>query len=110
MQCNPSLSLFFVDFRVASGTIHVWQTLLICSTRPMIFSFPDTIPAFSIACSEYVRRVGRYSMAIKEDNIQDREFWTGVARHRYSQASDKAYPIGRLYHHFAIVARAVAIH
>lgn len=35
--------------------------------------------------------------------------WTGVARHWYSKASDKAPTTGRLYHHLAILARPNAL-
>jgi len=40
-------------------------------------------------------------MAIKDNDIRDREVWTGVARHWYSKASDKAPTTDRLYHHLA---------
>ncbi|RAL68390.1 hypothetical protein DID88_007121 [Monilinia fructigena] len=48
-------------------------------------------------------------MAIEDDDIRDREVWTGVARHWYSKASDKAPTTGRLYHHLAILARPNAL-
>jgi hypothetical protein len=41
-------------------------------------------------------------MAIEDDDIRDREVWTGVARHWYSKASDKAPTTGRLYLHLII--------
>jgi hypothetical protein len=44
-------------------------------------------------------------MAIEDDDIMDREVWTGVARHWYSKASDKAPTTGMLYHLLAILAR-----
>jgi hypothetical protein len=47
----------------------------------------------------------RYRIAIKDDDIRDREVWTGVARHWYSKASDTAPTTGRLYHHLEILAR-----
>ena len=53
--------------------------------------------------------LGRYRMAIEDDDICDREVWTGVARHWYSKASDKAPITGRLYHHLAILARPNAL-
>jgi hypothetical protein len=49
------------------------------------------------------------SMAIEDDNIRDREVWTGVSRHWYQRASDRAPTTGRLYHHLAILARPDAI-
>ncbi|KAK4194003.1 hypothetical protein QBC40DRAFT_311765 [Triangularia verruculosa] len=49
--------------------------------------------------------LGRYRMAIEDDDIRDREVWTAVSRHWYSLASDKAPTTGRLYHHLAILAQ-----
>jgi hypothetical protein len=48
-------------------------------------------------------------MAIEDDDIKDREVWTGVARLWYSKASNKAPMTGRLYHHLAILARPNAL-
>lgn len=48
-------------------------------------------------------------MAIEDDDIRDREIWTAVSRHWYSEASDKAPTAGRLYHHLAILARPNAL-
>ncbi|KAM5353070.1 hypothetical protein ACJZ2D_017051 [Fusarium nematophilum] len=48
-------------------------------------------------------------MAIEDDDIKDREIWTGVSRHWYSKASDKSPTTGRLYHHLAILARPNAL-
>lgn len=44
-------------------------------------------------------------MAIEDDDFRDREVWTGVSKHWYNKASDKAPTTGRLYHHLAILAR-----
>lgn len=44
-------------------------------------------------------------LPIENDDIRDREVWTGVYRHWYRKASDKAPTTGRLYHHLAIPAR-----
>ena len=48
-------------------------------------------------------------MAIEDDDIKDREVWTGVARFWYSKAADKSPTVGRLYHHLAILARPNAL-
>ena len=48
-------------------------------------------------------------MAIEDDDIRDREVWTGVARFWYSKAADKSPTVGRLYHHLAILARPNAL-
>lgn len=47
-------------------------------------------------------------MADEDDDIRDREVWTGVARHWYPKASDKTPATSRLDHHLAILARPSA--
>lgn len=49
--------------------------------------------------------LGRYRMAIEEENARDRDIWATVSRQWYSKASDKAPTTGRLHHHLAILAR-----
>ncbi|KAI1382569.1 uncharacterized protein F4822DRAFT_441809 [Hypoxylon trugodes] len=49
--------------------------------------------------------LGRYRMAIEDNDIQDREVWTSVSRYWYSKASNKTPTTGRLYHHLAILAQ-----
>jgi hypothetical protein len=68
----------------------------------------ETVPAFEDTWIECVGDLGRYRMAI-EDDIRDSEVWTGVVRHWYSEASNKALITGRLYHHLAILARLNAL-
>ena len=65
----------------------------------------ETVHAFEDTWIECLGDLGRYRMAIEDDVIRDREFWTGVARHWYSKASDKASTIRRFYHHSAFFAR-----
>jgi hypothetical protein len=65
----------------------------------------ETVPAFEDTWIECLGDLGRYRMAIEDDNQHDRDIWTGVSRHWYSKASDKAPTTGRLYHHLAILAR-----
>ena len=65
----------------------------------------ETVPAFEDTWIECLGDLGRYRMAIEDDDIRDREVWTGVSKHWYSLASDKAPFTGRLYHHLAILAR-----
>ena len=50
--------------------------------------------------------LGRYRMAIEDDDIRDREVWQNVARFWYCKAADKTPHVGRLYHHLAILARS----
>lgn len=65
----------------------------------------ETVPAFEETWIECLGDLGRYRMAIEDDNMSDREVWTSVSRHWYSKASDKSPSTGRLYHHLAILAR-----
>jgi hypothetical protein len=69
----------------------------------------ETVPAFEDTWIECLGDLGRYRMAIEDDDIRDREVWTGVARHWYSKASNSAPTTGRLYHHLAILARPNAL-
>ena len=65
----------------------------------------ETITAFKETWIECLGDLGRYRMAIEDDDIRDREVWSGVARHWYAKAADTSPNIGRLYHHLAILAR-----
>ncbi|KAL2016108.1 hypothetical protein VTK56DRAFT_4252 [Thermocarpiscus australiensis] len=69
----------------------------------------ETVPAFEDTWIECLGDLGRYRMAIEDDDIRDREVWTAVSRHWYSKASDKNPTTGRLYHHLAILARPNAL-
>jgi hypothetical protein len=71
----------------------------------MVALLYETVPAFEDTWIECLRDLGRYRMAIEDDEPRDREVWTAVSRHWYSQASSKAPSIERLYHHLAILAR-----
>ncbi|CAI0653407.1 unnamed protein product [Colletotrichum noveboracense] len=69
----------------------------------------ETVPTFEDTWIECLGDIGRYRMAIEDDDLNDREIWTSVSRHWYSKASDKAPTTGRLYHHLAILARPNAL-
>ncbi|KAH0565567.1 hypothetical protein GP486_001035 [Trichoglossum hirsutum] len=69
----------------------------------------ETVPTFEDTWIECLGDLGRYRMAIEDDDIRDREVWTGVARFWYSKAADKSPTVGRLYHHLAILARPNAL-
>ena len=75
----------------------------------MIALLYETVPAFEDTWIECLGDLGRYRMAIEDDDIRDREVWTEVARHWCSKASVKAPTTGRLYHHLAILARPNAV-
>ncbi|KAL6405597.1 uncharacterized protein AUP68_11358 [Ilyonectria robusta] len=68
-----------------------------------------TVPAFEDTWIECLGDLGRYRMAIEDDDIKDREVWTGVSQHWYGKASNKSPTTGRLYHHLAILARPNAL-
>jgi hypothetical protein len=65
----------------------------------------ETVPAFEDTWIECLGDLGRYRMAIEDEDIRDRETWAGVARFWYSKAADRSPEVGRLYHHLAILAR-----
>ena len=69
----------------------------------------ETVPTFEDTWIECLGDLGRYRMAIEDDDIRDREVWTGVSRFWYSKAADKSPSVGRLYHHLAILARPNAL-
>ncbi|KAK6820833.1 hypothetical protein PG987_015233 [Apiospora arundinis] len=69
----------------------------------------ETVPAFAATWMECLGDLGRYRMAIEDDDLRDREVWTSVSRRWYSKASDVVPGTGRLYHHLAILARPNAL-
>lgn len=69
----------------------------------------ETVPAFEDTWIECLGDLGRYRMAIEDEDIRDRETWAGVARSWYNKAADKNPTVGRLYHHLAILARPNAL-
>ncbi|KAF2715133.1 hypothetical protein K504DRAFT_367840 [Pleomassaria siparia CBS 279.74] len=69
----------------------------------------ETVPAFEDTWIECLGDLGRYRMAIEDEDVRDRETWAGVARSWYSKAADKNPSVGRLYHHLAILARPNAL-
>ncbi|MCJ1271160.1 hypothetical protein MMC22_011059 [Lobaria immixta] len=71
----------------------------------MVALLYETISTFEDTWIECLGDLGRYRMAIEDDDIRDREVWSGVARFWYSKAADKTPKVGRLYHHLAILAR-----
>lgn len=71
----------------------------------MVALLYETVSTFEDTWIECLGDLGRYRMAIEDDDIRDREVWSGVARFWYSKAADKTPKVGRLYHHLAILAR-----
>ena len=64
----------------------------------------ETVPAFEQTWIECLGDLGRYRMAVEDDDFRDRETWGAVARSWYSKAADQSPEVGRLYHHLAILA------
>ncbi|KAK8106664.1 methyltransferase domain-containing protein [Apiospora kogelbergensis] len=69
----------------------------------------ETVPAFATTWMECLGDLGRYRMAIEDDDLREREVWTSVSRRWYSKASDIVPETGRLYHHLAILSRPNAL-
>ena len=53
--------------------------------------------------------LGRYRMAIEDNDMRDRETFAGVSRYWYGKASYQSPNIGRLYHHLAILSRPFSL-
>lgn len=70
----------------------------------MVALLYETVSSFESTWIECLGDLGRYRMAI-EDDMRDREVWSGVARFWYGKGADKDPDQGRLYHHLAILAR-----
>ena len=75
----------------------------------MIALLYETVTTFEDTWIECLGDLGRYRMAIEDDDPRDREVWGGVARFWYGKAADKCPNIGRLYHHLAILARPFSL-
>ncbi|KFZ00822.1 hypothetical protein V501_10435 [Pseudogymnoascus sp. VKM F-4519 (FW-2642)] len=69
----------------------------------------ETVPAFEDTWIECLGDLGRYRMAIEDDNVRDREVWAQVARQWYLKSANRSPITGRLYHHLAILARPDAL-
>jgi hypothetical protein len=69
----------------------------------------ETIPVFEDTWIECLGDLGRYRMAIEDEDIRDRRTWAAVARSWYTKAAHKSPTVGRLYHHLAILARPIAL-
>ena len=65
----------------------------------------ETVDPFQDTWIECLGDLGRYRMVIEDDDPEDRQVWSNVARFWYSKAADKSPNVGRLYHHLAILAR-----
>ncbi len=82
-------------------TVHAFEdTWIECLGN---FTIPNKYCCYS--CMPSLGDLGRYRMAIEDDEPRDREVWSNVAKFWYHKASDKGPSVGRLYHHLATLAR-----
>lgn len=65
----------------------------------------ETVDVFEEIWVECFGNLGRYRMAIEDEEIRNGEVWTRVSRQWYLRACWKDSQIGRLDHHLAILAR-----
>ena len=65
----------------------------------------ESVSTFEDTWIECLGDLGRYRMAIEDEEPKDREVWSNVARFWYNKAADKSPNVGHLYHHLAILAR-----
>ncbi|CAI4211067.1 unnamed protein product [Parascedosporium putredinis] len=96
------------DFFLASqhpSASQALKRLALKYTYSMMGLLYETVPTYKETWIECLGDLGRYRMAIEDENMQDRATWTAVSRHWYSKASDLSPDTGRLYHHLAILAR-----
>ena len=56
----------------------------------------ETVPSFEDTWIECLGDLGRYRMAIEDDDVGDREVWSGVARFWYGKAADKSPKVSDL--------------
>lgn len=69
----------------------------------------ETVPAFEDTWIECLSDLGRYRMAIGDEDTRDLEIWAGITRSCYSKAAVQNPIVGRLYHHLAILCRPNAL-
>jgi hypothetical protein len=65
----------------------------------------ESVPSFEGIWVECLGDLARYRLAVEENDMGDREVWSGVARCWYNQAVDKNPDTGRIQHHLAVLAR-----
>lgn len=95
--------LEILRYRLPGSRDHMLTFIYIAYS--MVALLYETVQSFEDTWIECLGDLGRYRMAIEDDNIRDREVWSGVARFWYGKAADKSPNIGRLYHHLALLAR-----
>ena len=90
-------------YRLPASLEHMLAFIYIAySMMALLF---ETVPSFEDTWIECLGDLGRYRMAIEDDEPRDREVWSNVAKYWYSKASDRSPTVGRLFHHLAILAK-----
>ena len=69
----------------------------------------ETVPAFENTWIDCLGDLGRYRMAVEDDEPRDREVWSDVTRFWYTKAAGKCPSVGRLYSHLAILSRPYSL-
>jgi len=60
----------------------------------------ETIPRFEETWMKYLGHLGRYRMSLEDDEIINKEVWTGITSHWYAKAFEGLPKTGGLYHRF----------
>jgi hypothetical protein len=84
---------------------HEFMICFIYDAYRMMTLLYETAPAFKTTWVEYLGNIGRYRMAIEEEEDDVREHWADVARSWYTEAKNDLPDVGRYYHHLAILAK-----
>jgi hypothetical protein len=71
-------------FRLPESLDHMLAFIYIAYS--MMALLYETVEAFKDTWIECLGDLGRYRMAIEDDDVRDREVWSGVAKHWYSMA------------------------
>lgn len=95
--------LEILQYRLPESLEHILAFIYI--TYSIIALLYKTIPTFEDMQIKYLGDLGRYRIAIEDDEPKDREVWSGVAKDWYSKASNKSPTVSRLYHHLAILIK-----
>jgi hypothetical protein len=75
----------------------------------MMALLKESVPAFEDTWIECLGDLARYRMALEDEDLRDREVWSGVARYWYNKVADKNPKIGRIQHYLAVLARRNAL-
>lgn len=71
----------------------------------LVVDLYGTTPTFEETWIECLGDLGRYPMAIDDEDYRDRDIWTSVSQPWYNMASDRAPITGRQYHVVTTLAR-----